>query len=181
MKLTCRTTRKRADAGPQDPASAEEAKQARRERRRQWWGVSEERERELRGAQANDARKQAEYRRHGVNATFTTIVHVKRPAVKDRPRCGARCRDGHPCQAPVVWPKGAWRPKKRCRRHGGMSTGPKTAEGKKRSGEAARQRLLERWRRLREARGEPCAPEHATDGVVVRVESDSGGTEHVGK
>ncbi len=21
----------------------------------------------------------------------------------DRPKCGARCRDGHACQAPVVW------------------------------------------------------------------------------
>lgn len=181
MKLTRRIKRDFTDSEPQEAASAEEVKQTRRELRRQWWGVSEEKAREWRRRQAEAARKQAEWRRHGVNATFTCIVHVKRPAVKDRPRCGARCRDGHPCQAPVVWPKGAWRAKKRCRRHGGMSTGPKTAEGKRHTGEAARQRLLERWRRRREARGEPCAPEHATDGVVARMDSDCGGAGHEGE
>lgn len=37
--------------------------------------------------------------------------------------CGARCRDGHACRAPVV------RGRRRCRRHGGASTGPRTVEG----------------------------------------------------
>ena len=53
----------------------------------------------------------------------------------DRPRCGARCkRDGAPCKAPVVWDKERDAPRNgRCRMHGGLSTGPKTAEGRARS------------------------------------------------
>jgi hypothetical protein len=43
-----------------------------------------------------------------------------------RERCGARTRQGGQCQAKVV--KG----KNRCRLHGGLSTGPKTAQGKAR-------------------------------------------------
>jgi hypothetical protein len=39
------------------------------------------------------------------------------------PRCGARARSGCPCQAPAV------RGKRRCRMHGGRSTGPRTQEG----------------------------------------------------
>jgi hypothetical protein len=39
------------------------------------------------------------------------------------PRCGARNRRGLPCQAPAV------RGKRRCRLHGGHSTGPRTLEG----------------------------------------------------
>jgi len=55
-----------------------------------------------------------------------------RPFVDDdgQPRCGARCRDGHPCRA-----KGLGRGH-RCKNHGGQSTGPKTEEGKRRSLEA---------------------------------------------
>ncbi len=41
--------------------------------------------------------------------------------------CGARCRDGHACRAPVV------RGRRRCRRHGGASTGPRTDEGRARA------------------------------------------------
>jgi hypothetical protein len=56
----------------------------------------------------------------------------------ERPRCGAQCRDGHACQAPAVWDRerGCVR-NGRCRMHGGLSTGPKTAEGKLRSREGA--------------------------------------------
>jgi hypothetical protein len=40
------------------------------------------------------------------------------------PRCGARTRgEGAPCRGPAV------RGKRRCRLHGGASTGPRTAEG----------------------------------------------------
>lgn len=47
-----------------------------------------------------------------------------------RPRCGAKTRSGSPCQRfPVPT-------KTRCRLHGGLSTGPKTKDGKKRSLEA---------------------------------------------
>ena len=38
------------------------------------------------------------------------------------PRCGAKTRKGTPCRSPAM-------PNGRCRMHGGMSTGAKTAEG----------------------------------------------------
>jgi hypothetical protein len=38
------------------------------------------------------------------------------------PRCGAKTRRGTPCQSPGM-------ANGRCRLHGGLSTGPKTAEG----------------------------------------------------
>jgi hypothetical protein len=41
-------------------------------------------------------------------------------------RCGAKTGKGTPCQRPAKLPVG------RCRLHGGLSTGPKTAEGKAR-------------------------------------------------
>ena len=43
------------------------------------------------------------------------------------PRCGAKTRRGTPCQGPAV------RDKRRCRMHGGLSTGPRTPEGLVRS------------------------------------------------
>jgi hypothetical protein len=44
------------------------------------------------------------------------------------PRCGARRkRDGQPCEAKPVANR------RRCKWHGGMSTGPKTPEGKARA------------------------------------------------
>ena len=67
------------------------------------------------------------------------------------PRCGSRTRAGSPCRAPAV------RNRKRCRLHGGRSTGPRTAEGLERlraartkHGARARdmQELLRRARRL---------------------------------
>jgi len=58
-----------------------------------------------------------------------------------RPPCGAKTRSGKPCQAAPVWDEEKDRPVNgRCRLHGGASTGPRTAEGKRRVGEAARQR-----------------------------------------
>ena len=38
-------------------------------------------------------------------------------------RCGAKTRKGTPCQTP------AKQPTRRCRRHGGASTGPRTKDG----------------------------------------------------
>jgi hypothetical protein len=45
------------------------------------------------------------------------------------PRCGARCssRAGQPCRGPAM------RGKRRCRRHGGRSAGPRTHAGRERS------------------------------------------------
>jgi len=50
-----------------------------------------------------------------------------------RPSCGAYCRStGKPCQARVcVRPDGTLA--RRCRLHGGLSTGPRTVEGKARA------------------------------------------------
>ena len=48
-------------------------------------------------------------------------------------RCAARCRDAHPCKRKGL---GAGH---RCPNHGGLSTGPRTPEGKQRSLEALAQ------------------------------------------
>lgn len=58
-----------------------------------------------------------------------------------RSRCGAKCRDGSQCAALPVWDKVEDHPVNgRCRMHGGLSTGPKTLEGRRRIGESARLR-----------------------------------------
>jgi hypothetical protein len=53
---------------------------------------------------------------------------------KERPVCGARNRQGKPCAVKVEPGK------RRCRFHGGLSTGPKTAAGRARIAEAQRRR-----------------------------------------
>jgi hypothetical protein len=61
---------------------------------------------------------------------------------KERPICGARNRQGKPCAVRVEPGK------RRCRFHGGLSTGPKTAAGRARIAEAQRRRwIAERARR----------------------------------
>jgi len=50
-------------------------------------------------------------------------------------KCGAYARStGHPCQAQAL-------ANGRCKNHGGMSTGPRTAEGRKAIGEATAKRM----------------------------------------
>jgi len=49
-------------------------------------------------------------------------------------KCGAKTRHGTPCQMKPVSRS------RRCRLHGGLSTGPKTAEGRERIAEAQRRR-----------------------------------------
>jgi len=68
------------------------------------------------------------------------------PSKSQRPRCGAKCRNGRPCQAPAVWDRQANRPNNgRCRMHGGQ---PLTPE--------ARARIVEaQCRRWAKWRGEP--------------------------
>ncbi len=61
------------------------------------------------------------------------IVHMI-----NRPKCGAKTRAGGYCQAKVV--KG----RSRCRMHGGLSTGPKTASGRQRISDAQRRRWQSR-------------------------------------
>jgi len=64
------------------------------------------------------------------------------PPKRERPRCGARTRAGGSCQAPALLEK------ERCRMHGGLSTGPKTAEGKARSAAGVKAYWV-RWRAAR--------------------------------
>lgn len=71
-------------------------------------------------------------------------------------RCGARSkRTGHPCQLTAVYRNG------RCKFHGGLSTGPRTLEGKARSSMNAR------------SKNEP----HEGEKVLVRVADASCSTQ----
>ena len=55
--------------------------------------------------------------------------------MKRKQNCGAYARStGNPCQAKALT-------NGRCKNHGGMSTGPKTLEGRKSIAEATRQRM----------------------------------------
>lgn len=67
---------------------------------------------------------------------------------KNRPLCGAKCRNGSSCKAKAVVDSKTNTPTNgRCRMHGGLSTGPKTLEGKERSQKAARQGLISYWKK----------------------------------
>ena len=66
---------------------------------------------------------------------------VAREQSRERVRCNAKTRAGHPCKHMSEAGR------KRCKFHGGMSTGPRTKAGRARVAEA--QRL--RWQRYREA------------------------------
>jgi len=72
---------------------------------------------------------------------------------QELPLCGARCRDGHPCQARATRDAetGCLVRNGRCRLHGGLSTGARTPEGLQRIGEASRQH----WARWRQAQSPP--------------------------
>ena len=73
-------------------------------------------------------------------------------------RCGARTKAGAPCQRPAVKRTG------RCARHGGKSTGPRTAEGRARIAAAQ----LKHGRLTKEARAE--AKRRAQLGREIRAE-----------
>ena len=79
---------------------------------------------------------------------------VLRPRRTARPRCGARCRDGHPCAAAVVVQRtdDGVRYAARCRMHGGLSTGPRTPEGRRRALDALARGRAARWSRGSSAR-----------------------------
>ena len=86
-----------------------------------------------------------------------------RPPKSERPRCGARCRsrNGAPCSARVVVrrdERGRVIFSRRCRLHGGLSTGPRTPEGRDRCREAGRRGAGVRWRSSPLAGGAPGDP-----------------------
>lgn len=67
---------------------------------------------------------------------------------KNRPLCGARCRNGNACKAKAaVYPRTDNPINGRCRMHGGLSTGAKTEEGRERCRQAASRGMKEYWRR----------------------------------
>ena len=69
---------------------------------------------------------------------------VEEPTTKPR-RCGAKTRSGTPCaKYPIAG-------KRRCRLHGGLSSGPKTAEGRARIAAAnTKHGRFKNWRAHRE-------------------------------
>ena len=72
--------------------------------------------------------------------------------MKHHPRCGARTRSGGRCRRYVAVDRWTKKLRKRCRNHGGLSTGPKFPDGKERSLAAANAGLA-RWReRMRVAK-----------------------------
>lgn len=70
------------------------------------------------------------------NRLSHTLELVRIPK-SERPFCHAKRRDGHKCKARVVPGR------TRCRMHGGLSTGPKTEEGRERIRESNRRRAAE--------------------------------------
>jgi hypothetical protein len=82
-------------------------------------------------------------RRHASRAASAARSSVAPVA---RPQCGARCRDGHPCAAPAVWSASTGAARNgRCRMHGGLSTGPRTPDGRARVAAATRAANVARW------------------------------------
>jgi len=67
------------------------------------------------------------------------------------PHCGALTRKRSRCQSPAM-------PNGRCRMHGGMSTGPRTPEGKERSRKAS-------WKHGRRSRAHTDARREANQAV----------------
>lgn len=107
--------------------------QTRAERRRAEWAYLQKLL--LREARAHDephtrvrACRQASW---GLETAAPTVGAHTRASKRKRPACGARCRGGRPCKARAVWRRGEAAPRNgRCRMHGGLSTGPRTPEGK---------------------------------------------------
>ncbi len=64
---------------------------------------------------------------------------LAKPRKTARAFCGATCRNGEPCRARVVV-RADGTLARRCRNHGGLSTGAKTAEGRARIAESNRRR-----------------------------------------
>ena len=99
------------------------AKEARFRRALRLFSAAKQREAEEREFQRAIEQSQAEERQRR---------REQKRARRQAPLCGAKTRGGEPCRRKAVPGK------RRCRNHGGLSTGPKTAEGKARSLDALR-------------------------------------------
>jgi len=71
--------------------------------------------------------------------TTHNIIRVRTTPKRDRPRCGARTRRGTSCARQALR-------NGRCPNHGGLSTGPRTPEGRARISAAMRERHARRRR-----------------------------------
>src|SRR5689334_6148437 len=71
------------------------------------------------------------------------------------PRCGAQTRRGTPCRGLAV------RNRRRCRMHGGLSTGPRTAEG------------LERMRAAKTTHGQRAAEMEQIRAMVRQLKAEA--------
>jgi len=67
------------------------------------------------------------------------IGSIKSKWRRNRPLCGAKCRDGHTCKAKAVVNPNTDQPVNgRCRIYGGLSTGAKTKMGREKCKQAAK-------------------------------------------
>ena len=116
----------------------------------------------------------AEFKAHKAMAR---LMRIRQPFYRvfkhELPLCGARCRDGHPCQARAAWDETRTYPRNgRCRMHGGLSTGPKTPEGYWRS-QALNRRRHEEAQRRRQAKEEKTVNASQTKGAVRPATRDA--------
>lgn len=88
----------------------------------------------------------------------------RQPAKLQRDSCGARCRDGHACRARTAINPHTGRLSRRCRMHGGHSTGPRTEAGRANSLAA-----LHRARTARAGGGQPNPADNSRVGTVPEV------------
>lgn len=70
-----------------------------------------------------------------VRNSQTGETELQRIPKEQRPFCGAKTRNGESCKSRAVFGMA------RCRMHGGMSTGPKTEEGRARIAESNSRRV----------------------------------------
>ena len=81
---------------------------------------------------------------YGRQTQFSVTARIVPHSIKpksQRALCGAKCRNGQTCRArPIKRADG--RIAKRCRWHGGLSTGAKSVEGRARIAESNRRRAL---------------------------------------
>ena len=85
------------------------------------------------------AAKVAEYREKLLTGAYEVLrgprrLHIWRKRRSTLPLCGAKTRAGGECRMRVVAGK------RRCRLHGGLSTGPRSEEGRARIAESNRRR-----------------------------------------
>lgn len=113
------------------------------------------------------ARERSEVLRRDQAARERCKGYTLRRPKGERPPCLAKTRAGGRCKAPCAWVKGEFKPRDRCRLHGGTSTGPRTDAGRARIAAAQRERWA-RWRAARAAAGAPSDDQERPSGARAR-------------